>query len=145
MLVREYTIKLLGASFPNIPASEVAKFVNGLFESRSDLSTFKNHIWDFLVQSKEFSAQGDTYIHTFNVWESSFLRYIAPIVDENDSLLDIYCRSDITALAKDRAYAQIHLNELNIHQVNTIRGLTLKGAPKSAKVYGGQFMGQHYT
>ncbi|CAI9290502.1 unnamed protein product [Lactuca saligna] len=30
MSVREYTIKLLGASFPNIPASEVAKFVNGL-------------------------------------------------------------------------------------------------------------------
>lgn len=25
--------------------------------------------------------------------------------------------SDITALAKDRAYAQIHLNELSIHQV----------------------------
>ncbi|KAI3750946.1 hypothetical protein L2E82_21881 [Cichorium intybus] len=57
MFVREYTIKLLGASFPNIPASEVAKFVNGLFESRADLSTFKNHIRDFLVQSKEFSAQ----------------------------------------------------------------------------------------
>ncbi|KAI7743245.1 hypothetical protein M8C21_003593, partial [Ambrosia artemisiifolia] len=47
MFVKEYTIKLLGASFPNIPASE----------SRADLSTFKNHIRDFLVQSKEFSAQ----------------------------------------------------------------------------------------
>ncbi|KAK1441519.1 hypothetical protein QVD17_07482 [Tagetes erecta] len=57
MFVREYTIKLLGASFPNIPASEVTKFVNGLFESRADLSTFKNNIRDFLVQSKEFSAQ----------------------------------------------------------------------------------------
>ncbi|XP_071710011.1 protein EXPORTIN 1A-like [Rutidosis leptorrhynchoides] len=57
MFVREYTIKLLGASFPNIQASEVTKFVNGLFESRADLSTFKNHIRDFLVQSKEFSAQ----------------------------------------------------------------------------------------
>ncbi|KAJ4956135.1 hypothetical protein NE237_012918 [Protea cynaroides] len=39
-----------------------------------------------------------------------------PIVDENDSLLDIYSRSDITALAKDRAYAQIHLDEMSIHQ-----------------------------
>ncbi|XP_010269446.1 PREDICTED: sucrose nonfermenting 4-like protein isoform X2 [Nelumbo nucifera] len=39
-----------------------------------------------------------------------------PIVDENDSLLDIYCRSDITALAKDRAYAQVHLDEMSIHQ-----------------------------
>ncbi|XP_059648521.1 sucrose nonfermenting 4-like protein [Cornus florida] len=39
-----------------------------------------------------------------------------PIVDENDSLLDIYCRSDITALAKDRAYAQIRLEEMSIQQ-----------------------------
>ncbi|XP_028069632.1 sucrose nonfermenting 4-like protein isoform X2 [Camellia sinensis] len=39
-----------------------------------------------------------------------------PIVDDNDSLLDIYCRSDITALAKDRAYAQIRLDEMSIHQ-----------------------------
>ncbi|KAK8689413.1 hypothetical protein V6N13_088134 [Hibiscus sabdariffa] len=39
-----------------------------------------------------------------------------PIVDENDSLLDIYSRSDITTLAKDRAYAQIHLDEMSIHQ-----------------------------
>ncbi|KAI7995466.1 Sucrose nonfermenting 4-like protein, partial [Camellia lanceoleosa] len=38
-----------------------------------------------------------------------------PIVDDNDSLLDIYCRSDITVLAKDRAYAQISLDEMSIH------------------------------
>lgn len=39
-----------------------------------------------------------------------------PIVDDNGSLLDIYARSDITALAKDRAYAQIRLDEMSIHQ-----------------------------
>ncbi|XP_015570619.1 sucrose nonfermenting 4-like protein [Ricinus communis] len=39
-----------------------------------------------------------------------------PIVDDNDSLLDIYSRSDITALAKDKAYAQIHLDKISIHQ-----------------------------
>ncbi|KAJ7980244.1 Sucrose nonfermenting 4-like protein [Quillaja saponaria] len=39
-----------------------------------------------------------------------------PIVDDNDSLLDIYCRSDITALAKDRAYTHINLDEITIHQ-----------------------------
>ncbi|CAH2055233.1 unnamed protein product [Thlaspi arvense] len=55
--VREYTIKLLGSSFPNMTASEVTQFVNGLYESRSDLARFKNKIRDFLVQSKEFSAQ----------------------------------------------------------------------------------------
>ncbi|PKI39484.1 hypothetical protein CRG98_040160 [Punica granatum] len=57
MFVREYTIKLLGTSFPNMSPAEVTQFVNGLFESTNDLSTFKNHIRDFLVQSKEFSAQ----------------------------------------------------------------------------------------
>ncbi|XVF56527.1 hypothetical protein PTKIN_Ptkin06aG0128200 [Pterospermum kingtungense] len=57
VFVREYTIKLLSTSFPNMTAAEVTQFVNGLFESRNDLSTFKNHIRDFLVQSKEFSAQ----------------------------------------------------------------------------------------
>ncbi|KAK8701598.1 hypothetical protein V6N13_019984 [Hibiscus sabdariffa] len=39
-----------------------------------------------------------------------------PIVDENDSLLEVYSRSDITSLAKDKAYAQIHLDEISIHQ-----------------------------
>eukprot|EP01018_Ginkgo_biloba_P010449 Gb_26953 [translate_table: standard] len=57
VFVREYTIKLLGTSFPNMTASEVTQFVDGLFESRNDLASFKNHIRDFLVQSKEFSAQ----------------------------------------------------------------------------------------
>ncbi|XP_042047123.1 protein EXPORTIN 1A-like [Salvia splendens] len=57
MFIREYTIKLLSTSFPNMIATEVTQFVNGLFESRADLSSFKNHIRDFLVQSKEFSAQ----------------------------------------------------------------------------------------
>ncbi|GAB4858187.1 Exportin-1 [Ancistrocladus abbreviatus] len=57
IFVREYTIKLLSSSFPNMTAAEVTQFVNGLFESTADLSIFKNHIRDFLVQSKEFSAQ----------------------------------------------------------------------------------------
>ncbi|WCJ23524.1 5'-AMP-activated protein kinase subunit beta-1 [Euphorbia peplus] len=39
-----------------------------------------------------------------------------PVVDDNDSLLDIYCRSDITALAKDRIYTHININEMTIHQ-----------------------------
>ncbi|TQD81829.1 hypothetical protein C1H46_032582 [Malus baccata] len=57
MFVREYTIKLLSTSFPNMTGAEVTQFVNGLFESTADVPTFKNHIRDFLVQSKEFSAQ----------------------------------------------------------------------------------------
>jgi hypothetical protein len=81
MFVRDYTIKLLGTSFPNMITAEVrmqlqefgcvfdhhksltsflaqvTKFVDGLLSSKHDLPSFKNHIRDFLVQSKEFSAQ----------------------------------------------------------------------------------------
>ncbi|KAK9095683.1 hypothetical protein Scep_027152 [Stephania cephalantha] len=57
VFVREYTIKLLSSSFPNMTTAEVTHFVGGLFESRNDLSSFKDHLRDFLVQSKEFSAQ----------------------------------------------------------------------------------------
>ncbi|XP_071730436.1 sucrose nonfermenting 4-like protein [Rutidosis leptorrhynchoides] len=39
-----------------------------------------------------------------------------PIVDDNDSLLDVYSRSDITALAKDKIYTHINLDEMTIHQ-----------------------------
>lgn len=39
-----------------------------------------------------------------------------PIVDDNDSLIDIYRRSDITALAKDRAYTHINLNQMTIQE-----------------------------
>eukprot|EP00249_Psilotum_nudum_P020274 c27632_g1_i1 orf=531-2006(+) len=39
-----------------------------------------------------------------------------PIVDENGSLLDIYARSDITALARDKAYARLPLDQLTIAQ-----------------------------
>ncbi|KAF5195132.1 Exportin 1a [Thalictrum thalictroides] len=57
MFIHEYTVKLLGSSFPNMTNTEVSQFVKGLFDSKNDLPAFKNQIRDFLVQSKEFSAQ----------------------------------------------------------------------------------------
>ncbi|KAL5712878.1 AMP-activated serine/threonine-protein kinase regulatory subunit [Ranunculus cassubicifolius] len=39
-----------------------------------------------------------------------------PIVNDDGSLVDMYSRSDITTLAKDRVYSQIHLDEISIHQ-----------------------------
>ncbi|KAK6117360.1 hypothetical protein DH2020_048878 [Rehmannia glutinosa] len=39
-----------------------------------------------------------------------------PVVDDNDSLLDVYSRSDITALAKDKIYTHINLEETTINQ-----------------------------
>ncbi|KAL1803790.1 hypothetical protein ACET3Z_032437 [Daucus carota] len=39
-----------------------------------------------------------------------------PVVDDNNSLLDVYSRSDITSLARDRVYTHINLQEMTIHQ-----------------------------
>ncbi|KAL1539097.1 AMP-activated serine/threonine-protein kinase regulatory subunit [Salvia divinorum] len=39
-----------------------------------------------------------------------------PIVDDNDSLLDVYSRSDITSLARDKIYTHLNLEETTIHQ-----------------------------
>ncbi|GMP76661.1 hypothetical protein CsSME_00033244 [Camellia sinensis var. sinensis] len=39
-----------------------------------------------------------------------------PIVDDNDSLLNVYSGSDITALAKDKIYTHINLEEMTINQ-----------------------------
>ncbi|GMH10440.1 hypothetical protein Nepgr_012281 [Nepenthes gracilis] len=39
-----------------------------------------------------------------------------PIVDDNLSLIDTYSRSDITSLAKNGAYAHIHLEEISVLQ-----------------------------
>ncbi|WOL10356.1 sucrose nonfermenting 4-like protein [Canna indica] len=44
-----------------------------------------------------------------------------PIVDETDCLLDTYSRSDITSLAKDKAYARINLDETSIYQALQLR------------------------
>ncbi|EFJ07854.1 hypothetical protein SELMODRAFT_229585 [Selaginella moellendorffii] len=39
-----------------------------------------------------------------------------PILDDNGSLIDVYTRSDITSLARDRAYATVHLHEITVGQ-----------------------------
>ncbi|KAI5075263.1 hypothetical protein GOP47_0009339 [Adiantum capillus-veneris] len=39
-----------------------------------------------------------------------------PIIDESGSLLDVYARSDITALAKDSLYAHVQLDQLSVKQ-----------------------------
>ncbi|GAB2277485.1 AMP-activated serine/threonine-protein kinase regulatory subunit [Dionaea muscipula] len=57
-----------------------------------------------------------------------------PIVDDSQSLMDIYSRSDITSLAKDRAYAQIRLDEMNIYQALQLG----QDANSSSGIFNGQ-------
>ena len=46
---------------------QVTTFVNGLFETRSELGAFKIQLRDFLVQSKEFSAQVPNFWFLWNL------------------------------------------------------------------------------
>lgn len=55
--LREHISNLLISSFPNLTRSQVAKFVDGMFDINMDLPTFKTHLRDFLIQLKEFSTE----------------------------------------------------------------------------------------
>jgi exportin-1 len=58
--VREYICNLLITSFPNLTKTQVAKFVDGMFDITMDLPTFKTHLRDFLIELKEFSAEDNS-------------------------------------------------------------------------------------
>lgn len=53
----QYVTALVSRTFPNLHRSQVDAFVAGLFNFSGDEGTFRNHLRDFLVQLKEFSAQ----------------------------------------------------------------------------------------
>ncbi|KAL3923072.1 MAG: hypothetical protein SGARI_006304 [Bacillariaceae sp.] len=44
-------------SFPNLTKTQIAKFIDGAFDIKMDLATFKIHLRDFLIELKEFSAE----------------------------------------------------------------------------------------
>lgn len=58
--VREYICNLLITSFPNLTKTQVANFVDGMFDIKMDLPTFKLHLRDFLIELKEFSAEDNS-------------------------------------------------------------------------------------
>lgn len=51
--IRQYTSNLLRNAFPQMQASYVDDFVNGLCQLSSDLSRYKLHLRDFLIASRE--------------------------------------------------------------------------------------------
>jgi len=58
--VRDYISNLLQSSFPNLTRSQVVKFVEGMFDIKMDLPSFKQHLRDFLIQLKEFSVEDNS-------------------------------------------------------------------------------------
>nr|GLL38826.1 protein EXPORTIN 1A isoform X2 [Ipomoea trifida] len=101
MFVREFTIKLLSSSFPNMTASEVTQFVSGLFESTNDPSVFKNHIRDFIAQSKEFSAQDSSVQFPSCSFTAAFypIFVISSLLQDNK---DLYAEEAAAQRERDR-------------------------------------------
>lgn len=60
--VREQLITLLSTSFPNLTAAQVQACVAGMFDLK-DHSMFKNHLRDFLVQTKQFASQDNAELY----------------------------------------------------------------------------------
>eukprot|EP00980_Cylindrotheca_fusiformis_P007359 scaffold1525_cov142-Cylindrotheca_fusiformis.AAC.159 len=58
--LREHISNLLIASFSNLTKMQVAKFVDGMFDIKMDLPTFKTHLRDFLIELKEFSSEDNS-------------------------------------------------------------------------------------
>ena len=58
--VKEHVANLLTTSFPNMSAAEAAVLVQGMFDYKTDLTAFKNHLRDFLVQTKQFKTSDNS-------------------------------------------------------------------------------------
>merc|ERR1712137_1082997 len=64
VFLREHISSLLITSFPNVTKSQVSKFVDGMFDLKMDLPTFKTHLRDFLIQLKEFSVEDNSGLYS---------------------------------------------------------------------------------
>ena len=58
--LREHIATLLITSFPNLTRTQVSQFVEGMFDVKMDLPTFKTHLRDFLITLKEFSSEDNS-------------------------------------------------------------------------------------
>jgi len=63
VFLRDHISNLLIASFPNLSRAQVAKFVEGMFDTTMDLPTFKTHLRDFLIELKEFSSEDNSALY----------------------------------------------------------------------------------
>ena len=60
VFLRDHISNLLINSFPNLTRTQVTKFVEGVFDLKMDLPTFKTHLRDFLIELKEFSVEDNS-------------------------------------------------------------------------------------
>ena len=61
--LRTHIAELLSKSFPNIQAVQLGAIVAGMFDFRKENAAFKNHLRDFLVQTKEFATSDNAELY----------------------------------------------------------------------------------
>jgi exportin-1 len=64
VFLRNHISNLLLTSFPNVTKTQVGTFVDGMFDLKMDLPTFKTHLRDFLIQLKEFSIEDNSGLYS---------------------------------------------------------------------------------
>ena len=57
MFLKEYLSNLLSNAFPNVCKTTVNSFIIGLFDVSMAIEMYKQHVRDFLINCKEFSAE----------------------------------------------------------------------------------------
>ncbi|XP_065056951.1 exportin-1-like [Rhopilema esculentum] len=64
LYIKEYTAALLKQAYPHLLQPQIKLFVQGLFDLDNDISAFKEHLRDFLIQIKEFQEEecSDLYL-----------------------------------------------------------------------------------
>ncbi len=62
--LREHMSNLLITSFPNVTKSQVSAFLDGMFDLKMDLQSFKTLLRDFLIQLKEFSVEDNSGLYS---------------------------------------------------------------------------------
>ncbi|KAF5285642.1 hypothetical protein FQA39_LY16548 [Lamprigera yunnana] len=60
LYIQEFVATLLSAAFPHLTDNQIKITVQGLFNLNHDLSAFKDHLRDFLVQIREYTGQDDS-------------------------------------------------------------------------------------
>lgn len=62
--LREHISNLLITSFPNVTKTQVNAFLDGMFDLKLDLQSFKTLLRDFLIQLKEFSIEDNSGLYS---------------------------------------------------------------------------------
>ncbi|KAJ1835548.1 Karyopherin transporter [Coemansia sp. RSA 2711] len=63
LFVRQSIANLLATAFANLTQRQIEVFVEGLFNFNDELEKFRNHVRDFLIQTKEFAGDNaDLYL-----------------------------------------------------------------------------------